>query len=396
MILSIMPIFHYKGYKADGSQAAGTIEADGPQDALANIKARGVYPKGVSEYREKEKGWLSRKSDGALLPYLTRQLSTLLSSGVPLVDALRSLSEENTGFWRSVLVAVRDNVSAGASLSRAFDAHPGLFPDFYISMVAAGEQSGTLDKVLIRVADFLEKQASLRAKLRTAMIYPVFMASVGFVVMSFLFTFVVPKIVRIFENSKSALPFITVVLIAISNFFVHYWWLLAIVAASLVVVARRMRRRHGRFLDALRLRLPGNVLQSLYFGRFARTLGFLIGGGLPMLRALELSAKATGNLVIEERIRRAAKGVAEGARLSASLENFPPVLLQLISTGEKSGTLVEVLNKAADSYEEDFERRVQRALSLLEPSMILVMGLLVGFIVLAVLLPMFQLNQLVK
>jgi general secretion pathway protein F len=391
-----MPIFHYKGYRADGSQAAGTIEADGLQDALASVKARGIYPKDISAYREKGKGWLSRKSDVALLPHLTRQLSTLLSSGVPLVDALRSLSEENRGAWRSVLVTVKESVSGGASLSRAFEAYPRLFPDFYISMVAAGEQSGALDKVLIRVADFLEKQASLRAKLRTAMIYPVFMASVGFVVMSFLFTFVVPKIVRIFENSKSALPFITVVLIAISNFFVHYWWLLIIMAAALVLVTRRLRRRHGRFLDAMRLKLPGNVLQSLYFGRFARTLGFLIGGGLPMLKALELSAKATGNLVIEARIRQAAQEVAEGARLSVSLEGFPPVLLQLISTGEKSGTLVEVLSKAADSYEEDFERRVQQALSLLEPSMILIMGLLVGFIVLAVLLPMFQLNQLVK
>lgn len=391
-----MPIFHYKGYKADGSQAAGTIEADGLQDALANIRARGIYPKDVSAHREKRKGWFSRRSDEALLPYLTRQLSTLLSSGVPLIDALRSLSEENRGFWRSVLVTVRENVSGGASLSRALEAYPRVFPDFYISMVSAGEQSGTLDKVLIRVADFLEKQASLRAKLRTAMIYPVFMASVGFIVMSFLFTFVVPKIVRIFENTKSALPFITVVLITISNFFVHYWWLLVIMAVALVAAARRLRQRHGRFLDGMRLKLPGNVLQSLYFGRFARTLGFLIGGGLPMLKALELSAKATGNLVIEERIRQAAQGVAEGARLSASLEGFPPVLLQLISTGEKSGTLVEVLSRAADSYEEDFERRVQRALSLLEPSMILIMGLLVGFIVLAVLLPMFQLNQLVK
>jgi general secretion pathway protein F len=391
-----MPIFRYKGYKTDGSQAAGTIEADGLQDALANIRARGIYAKDVSEHREKGKGWFSHKSDEALLPYLTRQLSTLLSAGVPLIDALRSLSEENRGFWRSVLVTVRENVSAGASLSRALEAYPRLFPDFYISMVAAGEQSGTIDKVLIRVADFLEKQASLRSKLRTAMIYPIFMASVGFIVMSFLFTFVVPKIVRIFENSKSALPFITVVLIAISNFFVHYWWLLVIMAVALVILSKRLRRKHGRLLDAIRLKLPGNVLQSLYFGRFARTLGFLIGGGLPMLKALELSAKATGNLVIEEKIRPAAQGVAEGARLSGSLEGFPPVLLQLISTGEKSGTLVEVLGKAADSYEEDFDRRVQRALSLLEPSMILIMGLLVGFIVLAVLLPMFQLNQLVK
>ena len=228
------------------------------------------------------------------------------------------------------------------------------------------------------------------------MVYPAFMASVVFIVMSFLFTFVVPKIVKIFENSKSALPFITVVLIKISNLFVNYWWLIIILAVAAVMGIKRLREKHGRYLDGLKLKLPGNVLQSLYFGRFARTLGFLLGGGLPMLKSLELAAKSTGNAVIEERIRQAAKGVAEGARLSASLEGFPPVLLQLIATGEKSGSLAEVLNKTANSYEEDFEQRVQKALALLEPSMILLMGLVVGFIVLAVLLPMFQLNQLVK
>ena len=391
-----MPIFYYKGYRSDGSQAAGTLEADGVQDAIAAIKARGIYPKDVGAFHHKEQRWFSRKYDATLLPYITRQLSTLLSSGVPLIDALRSLSDENRGFWKGVLVGIRENVAAGASLSRALEAHPKLFPEFYINMVAAGEQSGALDRVLIRVADFLEKQASIQSKLRAAMIYPVFMASVGFVVMSFLFTFVVPKIVKIFENSKSALPFITVVLIKISNLFVNYWWLLIILAVALVAAMKRLRERHGRYLDAVKLKLPGNVLQSLYFGRFARTLGFLLGGGLPMLKSLELSAKSTGNIVIEERIRQAAKGVAEGARLSTSLEGFPPVLLQLIATGEKSGSLVEVLDKTADSYEEDFERRVQKALALLEPSMILLMGLVVGFIVLAVLLPMFQLNQLVK
>jgi general secretion pathway protein F len=391
-----MPIFYYKGYKTDGTQATGTLEADGIQDAIATIKARGIYPKDVGTFHHKENRWLSKKYDAALLPYITRQLSTLLSAGVPLIDALRSLSDENRGFWKGVLVGIRENVSAGASLSRALEAHPKLFPEFYVNMVSAGEQSGTLDKVLIRVSDFLEKQASIKSKLRTAMIYPVFMASVGFVVMSFLFTFVVPKIVKIFENSKSALPFITVVLIKISNLFVNYWWLIIILAIAFVMAMRRLRERHGGYLDGLKLKLPGNVLQSLYFGRFARTLGFLLGGGLPMLKSLELSAKSTGNIVIENRIRQAAKGVAEGARLSTSLEDFPPVLLQLIATGEKSGSLVEVLNKTADSYEEDFERRVQKALALLEPSMILLMGLVVGFIVLAVLLPMFQLNQLVK
>jgi general secretion pathway protein F len=222
------------------------------------------------------------------------------------------------------------------------------------------------------------------------------MASVGFIVMSFLFTFVVPKIVKIFENTRSALPFITVMLIWISNLFLHYWWALALLTAVVAFGWKRVVEKNRRRIDSMKLRLPGGLTQSLYYGRFARTLGFLLGGGLPMLKSLELAAKSAGNIIVEERVTEAAKRVAEGARLSLSLEAFPSVLLQLIATGEKSGTLPEVLEKAADSYEEDFERRVQKALSLLEPSMILAMGLIVGFVVLAILLPIFQLNQLVK
>lgn len=391
-----MPIFQYKGYKPDGSQAAGTIEAEGLKDAIAGIKSLGVFPKDVTEYAHREKRWSLKRFDASHLPSVTRQLSTLLSSGVPLIDSLRSLSEENRGSWRGLLVGVREQVQGGASLSRALQAYPKIFPEFYVNMVAAGEQSGSLDRVLVRVADYLEKQASIRSKIQAAMIYPAFMTGVGFMVMSFLFTFVVPKIVKIFENSRNALPFVTVVLITLSNLFVHYWWVMLLLGAAFFMGIRWLRRNRRIMIDAIKLRLPGNVLRSLYFGRFSRTLGFLLDGGMSMLKALELSARSVGNLVIEERILRAVDRVAEGARLSASLEGFPSVLLQLIATGEKSGSLSEVLTRAAEAYEEDFERRVQKALSLLEPVMILLMGIIVGFIVLAVLLPMFQLNQLVK
>lgn len=391
-----MPVFYYKGYKPDGSNVAGTIEAEGPHDAILNIKALGIYPRDVSEQTHTEKRWFSRKYDRTLLPFITRQLSTLITSGVPLVDALRSLSDENKGFWKGLLVDIREKVSGGASLSRAFGTYQKIFPDFYINMIAAGEQSGTLDKVLYRLADFLEKQYVLKSKIRAAMIYPIFMTSVGFVVMTFLFTLVIPKIVRIFENTKSALPFITLVLIKISNLFVGYWWLIAIIIFLMIYGIKRLNERHRHFIDKMKLKIPGHVMKNLYFGRFARTLGFLLDGGLPMLKALELSAKSVGNVILEDKIHHAAMRVAEGARLSASLDGFPPVLLQLISTGEKSGALTEILRKTADSYEEEFERRIQKALSLLEPVMILIMGLIVAFIVFAVLLPMFQLNQLIR
>jgi general secretion pathway protein F len=391
-----MPIFQYRGYRPDGSDAAGTVEANSLKDAVLRLKESGLYPKKVKEAVYDGTSGLLRRRDASLLPSTTRQLSTLLSAGVTLMEALSSMSEENRGFWKNMLVNIKEKVAGGSSLSKALEEYDKIFPEFYVNMVAAGEASGNLDRVLARMADFLESQDDLKSKVNMSMIYPVFMVCVGFIVLSFLFTFVVPKITKIFKDTQTALPFITVVLVAVSDFFQNYWWLLAGAVAGAVIGFKRLREKNRIFLDGLILRLPGNIPQSLYYGRFARILGFLLEGGLPVLRALDLAAKSVGNKLIETRIAEAGKRVAEGARLSASLEGFPPVLLQLISTGEKSGQLIGILNNAANSYEEEFSRRVQKALSFLEPAMILLMGVVVGLIVLAVLLPIFQLNQLIK
>jgi len=391
-----MPIFQYRGYRTDGSDAAGTVEANSLKDAVLRLKESGLYPKKVKEAVYEGKSGLFRRRDVSLLPSTTRQLSTLLSSGVTLMEALSSMSEENRGFWKNMLVNIKEKVAGGSSLSKALEEYDKIFPEFYVNMVAAGEASGNLDRVLARMADFLESQDNLKSKVQMSMIYPVFMVCVGFIVLSFLFTFVVPKITKIFKDTHTALPFITVVLVTVSDLFQNYWWLLAGAVTGAVIGFKRLRERNRMFLDRLILRLPGNIPQSLYYGRFARTLGFLLEGGLPVLRALDLAAKSVGNKLIETRIAEAGKRVAEGARLSASLDGFPPVLLQLISTGEKSGQLIGILNNAANSYEEEFSRRVQKALSFLEPAMILLMGVIVGLIVLAVLLPIFQLNQLIK
>lgn len=391
-----MPIFQYRGYRPDGSQAAGAIEAGSVKDAALRLRESGLYPKDVREATFKRRFWIRQKPDVSLLPAITRQLSTLLSSGVTLMEALTSIAGEQKGVWRNILVGIKEKVAGGSSLSRALEGCGPLFPEFFVNMVAAGEASGNLDQALSRMADFLESQSSLRSKVRTSMIYPVFMICIGFIVLSFLFTFVIPKITRIFKDTESALPFITVVLITVSDIFQRFWWLLIGLALAAAAGFRRLKEKNRMLIDTFILRLPGEIMQSLYFGRFARTFGFLLEGGLPVLRALELSSKAIGNKALESRVMEAAARVAEGARLSASLDGFPPVLLQLISTGERSGQLVGILKKAADSYEDEFSRRVQKALSYLEPGMILVMGALVGIIVLAVLLPIFQLNQLIK
>lgn len=391
-----MPIFQYKGYRGDGTGASGTIEADGVKDAAAKIRESGLFPEEVREHIHREKTFFLSKQNVALLPVLTRQLSILLSAGVPLIEALRSLAEENRGFWKQTLIDIRERTAGGASLSRAMSEHKSVFNDFYVNMIAAGEASGKLSSVLSRLADFLEQQDAVKQRVRIAMIYPVFMVCVCFIVLSFLFVLVIPKIVKIFEDTKSTLPLITIILINISNVFQKYWWLMTAAAIGCIYGFRRFREKNALLLDSFFLKMPGNIVQNLFLARFTRTFGFLLESGLPMLKALELSSKSVGNTAISKMITEAEGKIAEGARLSASLGGFSPVLLQLISTGEKSGRLAEVLSMAADSYEEEFSRKVQKALSLLEPVMILFMGLIVGFIVFAVLLPMFQLNQLVR
>lgn len=391
-----MPIFQYRGYRPDGSEVTGTLEANSYKDAVVRLKQSGLYPKTVQETIYKKRFTIFRRSDPSLLPLTTRQLSTLLSSGVPLMDALSSIAEEHKGYWQNMLISIKERIAGGSSLSKALEGYEKIFPEFYVNMVAAGEASGTLDIVLRRLSDFLESQANLKSKVSMAMVYPTIMICIGFIVLSFLFTFVIPKITSIFKDTESALPFVTVVLIWTSDIFHTYWWLLLILLFGGMFGLKRLRENNRLFLDRLMLRLPGDIIQTLYLTRFTRTLSSLLEGGLPVLRSLELAAKSIGNSAIEKRVRDAGQHVAEGARLSASLEGFPPVLLQLIATGERSGKLVEVLKSAADSYEDEFSRKVQRALSFLEPAMILIMGLIVGFIVLAVLLPIFQLNQLVK
>ncbi len=390
-----MPIFRYSGYTRRGEQAKGSLEASGLRDAVARIRAEGILPRDV---REEETAHERRvfKGDGDFLTRVTRHLSILLSTGVPLLDALQSLSEEHEGSSRRMLLSVKERVSGGAALHKALGEFGQVFPDFYLSMVQAGEASGTLDRVLSRLADYLESQSAVKSKIRIALTYPLFMVAVSILVLSFLFTFVIPKIVKIFTDAKSALPFVTTVLIAVSNAFVHYWWAMLAAVALAVFLVRKFVKARRPILDALLLRLPGNIVQSLCFARFARTLSFLIDGGLPMLQALALAARSTGNRSVESRVLIAKERVAEGQRLSAALRGLPPLFIQLIATGEKSGRLSETLSRAADSYEDEFARRVNRAISLFEPVMILVMGVVVGFIVLAVLLPLFQLNQLIK
>jgi general secretion pathway protein F len=391
-----MPIFHYKGYAADGSEVKGSIEASSFRDAIAEIKAQRILPTDIIEPTPKKKWGAFRRKDETFLPDMTRQLSIFLDSGVPLMESLQSLSQEYRGSYGEILMAVKDRLSKGSDFSRALQEYPDVFPDYYVHMIQAGEASGTLDAVLIRLADFLEHQSVVRSKLRSAMIYPILMTGVSFVVLSFLFVFVIPKIVRIFTETKSALPLVTKLLVWITNIVTNYWWLIAALMIAIILFAKRYIKNNREQVDGILMRLPGNILQNLYYARFARSMEVLLTGGLPVLAALKLSAKSTGNRSLEALVHSAGERVAEGHAIASSLQGFPPLFVRLVATGEKTGKLAETLKKAASSYDEAFNRKVDRLVSIFEPVMIILMGLVVCFVVLAVLLPIFQLNQLVK
>ncbi len=388
-----MPIYKYKGYKAGGAESVGTIEADGPKDAALKVRELGVYPKDIEldVPTARLKVFKRKPNIARILPSFTRQMGVLIRAGVPLLEALRALSDEERGPWKTILVEIRESVSGGASLSRAMEAHSGIFPDYFTFMVSAGEESGTLESVLSRLADFLELQHEVKQKITNAMAYPMVMAFVAFGVITLLFTFVIPKLMLMFEASGSTLPLLTRMLMGISNAFTGYWWLLIILGTLIGWGGGKLFKKYNEPIDRMLMK-PFGVL---YLARFTRSLGFLMEGGLPILKALELSGRTSGNKWLEGISSRAAGQVSEGASLSSALDGLPPVFRELVSTGERSGTLGEVLSLAADGYEADFDRMVQRSLSLIEPIMILFMAVVVGLIVLSILLPMLQLNSLI-
>jgi general secretion pathway protein F len=391
-----MPIFKYRGYDHAGAETEGVIEADGPRDAAFKIKTKGVFPKEISESVTSGKKVLFKKFSPLVLAGITRRLSTLLSSGVPLMDAVGSLSIEQKSEWKNLLIDVKEKIAGGSTLARAMESYPDVFPDFYTGLIAAGESSGKLTDVLVKLSDFLENDINIKNKVKTALIYPIFMAVVSITIVLFLFTFVIPKITKIFEDTATTLPIMTVILIWVSATLKNFWWLLIALAAGAGLLLKKIKETRKDLIDAILIKDPTGILMGLYMLRFTMTMGFLLSGGLPILQAMKLTGKATGNVVLENKIVEAEKHVSQGTKLSNSLEGFPPTLLQIISTGEETGKLPEVLQKTSESYEADFDRKLHRMISLLEPALILVMGLVVGFIVVAVLMPIFELNEMMK
>jgi len=408
-----MPVYEYTALDAKGKSTSGIIDADGARAARQKLRASGVFPVAIKESQEAPVKKASRAIDlsryltrvkPAEIAIVTRQLATLITAGFPLVSAIDALVPQTKSHrLKKVLAQVKDAIVEGQSFAQALSQYPGIFSPLYINMVRAGETSGTLEIVLERLADIAEKQQDLTNRIQTALAYPLFMCVIGAIVLFVLLTYIVPSITAIFLDMNQVLPTPTRLLIFLSSFFKSFWWVVVIIIAGALVALHRVKKtENGRYAyDKALLSLPviGILVKKLTVARFTRTLGSLLENGVSMLIALDIVKNIAGNMLISNAVQKASQEVGKGQALWAALNEskiFPQLSIQMIQVGEQSGQLEGMLNKIADIFEKETENSILRMTSYLEPVMILVMGCVVGFIVLSICLPIFEMNQLIR
>jgi general secretion pathway protein F len=408
-----MPVYEYTALDIKGKSVSGIIDAEGSVAARHKLRASGNFPVSITEVKDtpskKTPSSLSQLSlfnriKPAEIAMLTRQLATLVGAGFPLVNAIDTLIPQTKApAFKKLLARVKESVVEGNSFAGALALYPNAFTPLFINMVRAGESSGTLEIVLERLAEIMEKQQALKNRIRSALAYPALMSIVGAAVLFILLAYIVPSITTIFTDMDQVLPAPTRFLIAVGELFKHYWWIVLIVLVALPLAFRSFKKTaKGRYLyDKTILTLPyvGPLLSKLAVARFARTLGSLLENGVSMLSALEIVKNIVGNTLIAETIDAAAVDVGKGQGLGQALSQtdvLPYLSIQMIQVGEQSGELEPMLNKIADVFENEFESSIMSMTALLEPVMILVMAVAVGFIVLSICLPIFEMNQLIK
>lgn len=408
-----MPLFEYEGLNEAGKSVKGLKEADTPKALRAILRKEGVFvttsrasatAKGGTEGAEGPKKLLLGRISTDDLAIMTRQLATLVGARIPLVEALTALVDqvENPRLQR-VISQVKQRVNEGAGLAEALGDHPKIFSNLYVNMIRAGESSGALEVVLVRLADFTESQAKLRSKVTGALAYPAVMMLVGVVIIGVLFTTVIPKVTQIFQDMEVSLPFYTRALIATSSFVSNYWYVVIMGAVAAAILVRAWLRTPGgsATFDRWQLVLPilGPVTRLIAMSRFSRTLATLLASGVPLLTAMEIVRNIVGNSVLRDVIEKATKSINDGESIATPLKRskeFPPMVCHMIAVGERTGRLEEMLQKIADTYDTQVEAKVAALTSLLEPVMIVVMGGAVAFVVAAILLPILQMNTMIK
>lgn len=406
-----MPVYEYTALDQRGKNLKGIVEADSESQARLKLRSAGSYPVSLKESRVKSgaaaSSWLSTSFFNRITSeevyVITRQIATLHGAGIPLDTALNSLVDQTRNpALKKVLAQIKGKVSEGKTLAQALGDHPKLFSNIFINMIRAGEESGSLAIVLERLADFSEKQQDLQGRLKVALVYPIFMAFIGTAILFILITYIVPNITQVFKEMEQALPLPTILLIGFSKFLKGYWWALLAFGMVLIFLFRFfVKTPRGRSLwDLFKLKVPiiGPVAQKIILARFASTLASLHNSGVDFMVAMRIVRTLVNNVriaaVIDEAMEHIQKGKSMTVALAAS-PWFPPMFIQMIAVGEQSGNLEAMLNKVASAYERDVETAVKAMTSLLEPLMITGMGFAVGFIVISILLPIFEMNQMI-
>ena len=406
-----MPVFEYKGLTTEGKDARGFMDAENLQGAKIKLRRSGVFPVEITEETSKKAEGETSSVRGILrrvkkeeTTVFTRQLATLLTAGLPLMEALSATIDHiDDPLLKRTITRIREDVREGRSLAEAMKEHPRVFSGLYTNMIQAGETSGALDVVLARLADFQESQVRLRNKLWAAMTYPVMMLFIGIGVLAFLFTFVIPQVTRVFEDIGQALPLPTLILISISNFFRSYWWVIAggifILSFALTkyIKTPQGKARYDRVI--LRVPMLGKIIKLIAISRFTRTLSTLLASGVPMIISMDIVKAVVNNTVISKALEDAKDRVREGEALSEPLKRsgiFPSMVIQMITVGERSGEIEGMLSKVSEAFDNEVETTIAGLTALLEPVMILFMGIIVLFVVLSILLPIFEMSQIVR
>ena len=404
-----MGAFEFVALDKSGKESKGLLEGDTPRHVRQMLRERQLLPVSVTEVAKKESRRQSnfsirRGMSASELALLTRQLATLSQAGLPLEEALLAVSQQNENpRTQSILLGVRSRVMEGHSLADGLADFPQAFPELYRATVAAGEQSGHLDAVLERLAEFTETRQVLQQQIRNALIYPIALVVTAIAIISFMLAYVVPKVVYIFENYDQQLPLLTRIMIGASDFIRDYWVALIIGIIATVYGLRQLLKKEGpkRKFHHLLLRLPvvSKLTRGINTARFTQTLSILAGSGVPILESLRIAAQVVVNVPMREAVEEASLRIREGAMISRSLAAsrlFPPMTTHLISSGEASGRLEEMLHRAATNQEREVDGLIATLLGIMQPLLVIVMAAIVLMIVLAILLPIFEINTLIS
>lgn len=404
-----MPLFEYRGHDRSGKSKKGLVDADNIRTARLKLKKDGVF---VTDIKNKQKGasagGRSKKGSGGKVPIrdlamMVRQLATLLKAKIPLVDSLSAVSDQvEHPILKEALGESKNLVNEGSTFAKTLERYPKVFNKIFLSMVEAGEASGTLDTILIRLAEFTEAQDQLNSKVKSALMYPVIMLVITVVLLMGLFVFVIPQMVAVFESAPELqLPWYSVAIIDLSGFMVNYWYILFGIAFGMYIVFLNWKNspNGSRQWDAISLKLPmfGPMTRMVAVSRFTRTLATLLTGGVPMLQALDIVKNVVDNAILADAIDDARNNITEGENIATPLKRsgqFPPIVIHMVSIGEKTGELENMLIQVSDAYDFQVRNKVDGLTNIMGPVVIVVMGIVIAIIVFAIMVPMFEMSNI--